>query len=99
MKKKVTEWKKKHLTDKRLICRKYKEATYIMKTKKLIFKWAKDLNRNFTKKDIQEILNTGTREMQLNTTIRHSSTLAWKIPWTEEPGRLQSMGSQRVGHG
>ena len=28
----------------------------------------------------------------------YSSTLAWKIPWTEEPGRLQSMGSQRVGH-
>ena len=28
----------------------------------------------------------------------HSSTLAWKIPWTEEPGRLQSMGSQRVRH-
>ena len=28
----------------------------------------------------------------------HSSTLAWKIPWTEKPGRLQSMGSQRVGH-
>ena len=28
----------------------------------------------------------------------HSSTIAWKIPWTEGPGRLQSMGSQRVGH-
>ena len=28
----------------------------------------------------------------------HSSILAWKIPWTEEPGRLQSIGSQRVGH-
>ena len=28
----------------------------------------------------------------------HSSTLAWKIPWTEEPGRLQSMESRRVGH-
>ena len=28
----------------------------------------------------------------------HSSTIAWKIPWTEEPGRLQPMGSQRVGH-
>ena len=28
----------------------------------------------------------------------HSSTIVWKIPWTEEPGRLQSMGSQRVGH-
>jgi len=28
----------------------------------------------------------------------HSSTLAWKIPWTEEPGRLQFIGLQRVGH-
>ena len=28
----------------------------------------------------------------------HSGTLAWRIPWTEKPGRLQSMGSQRVGH-
>jgi hypothetical protein len=28
----------------------------------------------------------------------HSSTVSWKIPWTEEPGRLQSMGLQRVGH-
>ena len=35
-----------------------------------------------------------------NTSIRLElfSTLAWKIPWTEEPGRLQSMGSRRVGH-
>ena len=30
--------------------------------------------------------------------VSHSSILAWKIPWTEEPGGLQSMGSQRVGH-
>ena len=28
----------------------------------------------------------------------HSSVLAWRIPWTEEPGRLQSMESQKVGH-
>ena len=28
----------------------------------------------------------------------HSSSLAWRVPWTEEPGRLQSTGSQRVGH-
>ena len=28
----------------------------------------------------------------------HSSILAWRIPWTEKPGRLQSMGSQKVGH-
>ena len=31
-------------------------------------------------------------------TATHSSILAWRIPWTGEPGRLQSMGSQRVGH-
>ena len=31
-------------------------------------------------------------------TATHSSILAWEIPWTEKPGRLQSMGSQRVGH-
>ena len=30
--------------------------------------------------------------------VPHSSTLAWKIPWTEEPGRLQSMRSLRIGH-
>ena len=30
--------------------------------------------------------------------VTHSSTLAWKIPWTEKPGRLQSMRSQRVRH-
>ena len=28
----------------------------------------------------------------------HSSTLSWRIPWTEEPGRLQSIESQRIGH-
>ena len=31
-------------------------------------------------------------------TATHSSSLAWKLPWTEEPGRLQSMGSLPVGH-
>ena len=40
-------------------------------------------------------LAVGLQEMAMAT---HSSTLAWKIPWTEEPGRLQSMGSLRVGH-
>ena len=39
------------------------------------------------------------REVPLEKAVApHSSILAWKIPWTEEPGRLQSMGSQRVGH-
>ena len=31
-------------------------------------------------------------------TATHTNILAWRIPWTEEPGRLQPMGSQRVGH-
>ena len=35
---------------------------------------------------------------KINAMAPYSSTLAWKIPWTEEPGRLQSMGSLRVGH-
>ena len=46
-----------------------------------------------------------SRDITLPTKVRlvkamapHSSTLAWKIPWTEEPGGLQSMGSLRVGH-
>ena len=34
----------------------------------------------------------------LEAMVTHSSTLAWKIPWTEEPGGLQSMGLLRVGH-
>ena len=39
-----------------------------------------------------------SRDITLSTMAPHSSTLAWKIPWTEEPGGLQSMGSLRVGH-
>ena len=37
-------------------------------------------------------------ELREKAVAPHSSTLAWKIPWAEEPGRLQSMGSHRVGH-
>ena len=53
-------------------------------------------------------LHNGTREMQVGSLGQedpleegmetHSSILAWRIPWTEEPGRLQSIGSQRVRH-
>ena len=43
--------------------------------------------------DMEYMLRTLEKEM-----ATHSSTLAWKIPWMEEPGRLQSMESQRVGH-
>ena len=43
----------------------------------------------------KELLKLKTEQ----TMATHSSTLAWKIPWMEEPDGLQSMGSQRVGHG
>ena len=40
----------------------------------------------------------GKKEAIKGIVAPHSSTLAWKIPWMEEPSRLQSMGSLRVGH-
>ena len=40
----------------------------------------------------------GQEDLLEKAVATHSSILAWKIPWTEKPGRLQSMGSQRVGH-
>ena len=50
------------------------------------------------------MLETGVRSLGWEDPLEkkmaaHSSTFAWKIPWTEEPGRLQSVGLQRVGHG
>jgi len=56
-----------------------------------------------TVKRLSAILETVVRSLGWEDPLEkeiatHSSTLAWKIPWTEEPGRLQSMGLQRVGH-
>ena len=48
------------------------------------------------KRDFSSIPGSG-RSLQEGMAT-HSSILAWKIPWTEEPGWLQSMGSHRVGH-
>ena len=50
--------------------------------------------------EVQEtwVLSLGWEDPLEKEMATHSSTLAWKIPWTEEPGRLQSMGSQRVGY-
>ena len=45
-----------------------------------------------------QVLSLGREDPLEKEMATHSSTLAWKIPWTEEPCRLQSMGSQRVGH-
>ena len=44
------------------------------------------------------VQSLGWEDLMEKEMATHSSILAWKIPWTEEPGRLQSMGSQRVGH-
>ena len=45
-----------------------------------------------------QVRSLGQEEPLEKELATHASTLAWKIPWTKEPGRLQSMGSQRVGH-
>ena len=44
------------------------------------------------------IQSLGREDPQEKEMANHSSTFAWKIPWTEEPGRPQSMELQRVGH-
>ena len=56
-----------------------------------------------TEKHLPTILETwvqslGQEDLLEEEIATHSSTLAWKIPWTEEPGGLQSLGSQRVRH-
>ena len=54
--------------------------------------------QTFVGKVISLLFNMLSRLIMEKAMAPHSSTLAWKIPWTEEPGRLQSMGSLRVGH-
>ena len=62
----------------------------------IIVKTIKNLENKMDK--MKESLNKDLEELTEKTMAPHSSTLAWKIPWTEEPGRPQSMGSLRVGH-
>ena len=45
-----------------------------------------------------QVQSLGREDLLEKEMATHSSILAWKITWTEEPGRLQSMGWQRVGH-
>ena len=45
-----------------------------------------------------DILSLGQEDPLEKGMATHSKILAWRVPWTEEPGRLQSMGLQRVGH-
>ena len=56
-----------------------------------------------TLKNLPAIRETGVQSLGQEDPLKeematYSSIRAWEIPWTEEPGRLQSMGSQRVGH-
>ena len=46
-----------------------------------------------------QVQSLGWEDLLEKEMATHFTIFAWKIPWTEEPGRLQSMGSQRVGHG
>ena len=55
------------------------------------------INNKSISKIEQNCFKNGVSHLFIEMAI-HSSTLAWKIPWMEEPDRLQSMGSQRVGH-
>ena len=45
-----------------------------------------------------QVLSLDQEDLLEKEMTTHSSVLAWKIPWAEEPGGLQSVGSQRVGH-
>ena len=49
-------------------------------------------------RDARELQSLGKEDPLEEQMATHSSILAWKIPWTEEPGGLQPVGSQRVGH-
>ena len=62
-----------------------------------VFQWVKNLSA------MQETQETWVQSLGQEDTLEeeiaaHPSILAWKIPWTEEPGRLQTTGSQRVRH-
>ena len=54
--------------------------------------------KNLPAKQDTQVQSLGWEDPLEKEMATHSSILAWRIPWTEEPGRLQSMGSQRVGH-
>ena len=58
----------------------------------------KNLSANVDEKDMASIRSLGLEDPLEEEMATHSSILAWRIPWTEEPGGLQSTGSQRVRH-
>ena len=69
----------------------------VIRTSNLWPKWTEVVD-NLRTSYLQLLFKVGSSLVREKAKAPHSSPLAWKIPWTEEPGRLQSMGSLRVGH-
>ena len=80
-----------HVTDKGLISKIYQQLMLPGLPWQLMVKRQPAMRETW-------VQSLGWEDPLENEMATHSSTLAWKIPWTEEPGRLQSMGSQRVRH-
>ena len=80
-------------------CKEIEENNRMGKTRDL-FKKIRDTKGTFHAKmgSIEDRNGMDLTEAAEKAMAPHSSTLAWQIPWTEEPGGLQSMGSLRVGH-
>ena len=77
-----------------------KRAEVVNQSTSLYTNWASPIAQ--TVKNLHALWETWVRSLGLEDPLEkgmatHSSILAWRIPWTEEPGGLQSMGSQRVG--
>ena len=71
--------------------------TFVGKVMSLLFRLAQMVKHLPTMWETQ-VQSLGWEDLLEKEMATHSSILAWKIPWMEEPGRLQSIGSQRVGH-
>ena len=77
-----------------LVAKKCKSESWVTLSTSLV---SQMVNRLSTMREIW-VRSLGREDPLEKEMAIHSSTIAWKIPWTEEPGRLQSMGSQRVRH-
>ena len=70
----------------------------ISKVKRQPSEWEKIIANETTDKELTSKIYKQLMQLREKAMAPHSSTVAWRIPWTEKPGRLQSMGSHRVGH-
>ena len=68
----------------------------ISKMKRQSSEWQKILAKEATDKELTSKIYKQLMQLREKAMAPHSSTVAWRIPWTEKPGRLQSMGSRRV---